>query len=142
MRRSPEYPLPELNEERRKELMTRTVYVKGFPKDDLSIDICLEFFKKYGTTPEDIILRRYLEKITKKWLFKGSIFATFKTVDQAAEFLKEPSVKIGEVEVVRAWQAKYLEEKRAETDERQKKNAAKKEKKQQKEVRSSFHIRT
>lgn len=49
IRRSPDLPLPVMNEERRQELMSRTVYCKGFPRDDTTLDNLLEFFSSYGS---------------------------------------------------------------------------------------------
>lgn len=80
VRRSPEVPVPEMNEERRKELSSRTIYAKGFPKDG-TLDDILKYFKKFDEV-ENIIMRKYQDRSTKKRLFKGSIFATFKTKEQ------------------------------------------------------------
>jgi lupus La protein len=80
VRRNPELPIPEMNEERRKELMARTVYAKGFPKDS-TLDDLLKFFKEHEEA-ENVIMRRYLERQTKKRHFKGSVFVTFKTKEQ------------------------------------------------------------
>lgn len=68
-----------MNEERRKELLSRTVYAKGFPKDS-SLDDLLTFFKQFDEV-ENLIMRRYQDRQTKKRLFKGSVFVTFKTKD-------------------------------------------------------------
>jgi lupus La protein len=48
IRRSPDLPLPVMDEERRQELMSRTVYCKGFPRDDTTMDNLLEFFSSHG----------------------------------------------------------------------------------------------
>jgi len=48
IRRSPQLPLPVMNEERRQELMSRTVYCKGFPRDNTTLDNLLEFFSPHG----------------------------------------------------------------------------------------------
>lgn len=69
-----------MNEERRKELVGRTIYAKGFPKD-LVLDDLLKFFKQYEEV-ENIIMRKYQEIKTKTRHFKGSVFATFKTKEQ------------------------------------------------------------
>lgn len=47
IRRSPNYPLPEYNEEYRKAQEARTVYVKGFPLTDTNIDKLKKFFNPY-----------------------------------------------------------------------------------------------
>jgi lupus La protein len=48
IRRNPNSPLPVFNEERRKELMTRTVYCKGFPVASTTLDKLLDYFNSYG----------------------------------------------------------------------------------------------
>lgn len=80
IRRNPEVPLPEMNEERRKELQERTVYAKGFPKD-IQLDELLKFFKEHGDV-ENVIMRKYLDRSKNQRVFKGSIFTTFKDKDQ------------------------------------------------------------
>lgn len=82
IRRSPEMPLPEMNEERRKELLSRTIYAKGFIKD-ASLDDLLKFFKQYEEV-ENIVMRKYQDRQTKQRIFKGSVFATFKTKEQVS----------------------------------------------------------
>ncbi|XP_063617925.1 la protein homolog [Cydia splendana] len=123
VRRSPDMPLPEMNEERRKEVQGRTVYAKGFPKDALLDDV-LKYFKQFEEV-ENVIMRRYQDNKTKKRLFKGSVFATFKTKEQAQKFLEQSDVKYGESELIRKWQEAYVAEKQEEY-------AAKKEKKEKK----------
>ena len=80
VRRCPDVPVPEMNEERRKELSNRTVYAKGFPKD-ATLDDLLKHFKQYDHV-ENIIMRKFQERSSKKRMFKGSIFITFKTREQ------------------------------------------------------------
>lgn len=77
-------PVPEMNEERRKELIERTVYAKGFPKD-VQLDALLKFFKEQGDV-ENVVMRRYLDATKKQRLFKGSVFATFKDKAQVTWF--------------------------------------------------------
>lgn len=74
-----------MNEERRKDLTSRTIYAKGFPKDAV-LDEILEFFKQFEEV-ENIIMRRYQDRQSKKKLFKGSVFATFKTKDQVGHLV-------------------------------------------------------
>lgn len=54
IRRSPERPLPIFNEEYRKMLEARTVYVKGFPLTDMNVDKFKIFFEPYK--PFDTII--------------------------------------------------------------------------------------
>ncbi|CAH0749240.1 unnamed protein product [Diatraea saccharalis] len=112
VRRNPELPIPEMNEDRRKELMARTIYAKGFPKD-ASLDDLLKYFKQYEEV-ENIIMRRYVDKSTKKRMFKGSVFATFKTKEQAEKFLDTKDLKHGDTTLIVLWQDKYIQQKQEE----------------------------
>lgn len=53
VRRHPERPLPEKNEETRKEVISRTAYVKGFPLD-MEMPALLEFFKGMNECVSDL----------------------------------------------------------------------------------------
>ncbi|XP_045511726.1 la protein homolog [Colias croceus] len=112
VRRNPEMPLPEMNEERRKELTARTVYAKGFPKDS-TLDDILQFFKQHELV-ENVIMRRYLDKQSKKKMFKGSVFATFKTREQATKFVETKGLKYKDTELLLLWQDNYLQQKQEE----------------------------
>lgn len=80
IRRSPEMPVPEMNEERRKELQTRTVYAKGLPRDS-KLDDLLKFFQQHGEV-DNLVMRKYLDRSKKQRIFKGSVFITFKNKEQ------------------------------------------------------------
>lgn len=120
IRRSPDLPLPVMNEERRQELTSRTVYCKGFPRDDTTLDTLLEFFSSHGPV-ENIQMRSFREKGTRKFVFKGSVFVLFKTKELAEEFLKKEAVKYNDVELIRKWQSDYHESKKQEYEKRSKK---------------------
>ncbi|XP_023942363.2 la protein homolog [Bicyclus anynana] len=130
VRRNPEMAIPEMNEERRKELTSRTIYAKGFPKHH-SLDEILKFFKQFEEV-ENIIMRRYLDRQTKKKLFKGSVFATFKTKEQAEKFLNTKDLKYEEQDLLVLWQDAYVVQKQEEYAAR-KDNKDKKKKNQDKE---------
>lgn len=131
LRRHPERPLPEQNEEHRKEVMSRTCYVKGFPLDS-DMNLLIDFFKGYDKVV-NIVMRKYHDKGTKEYKFKGSVFATFATKDQADVFLKLEKVEHKEVALIRKWQDTYNEEKREErTAHKKKKEAAKEEEEKEK----------
>ncbi|XP_037972604.2 la protein homolog [Plutella xylostella] len=112
VRRNPELLVPEMTEERRKELMTRTVYVKGFPKD-ATLDEMLSYFKTHGDV-ENVVMRRYLDRASKERKFKGSVFATFKVVEEAQKFLTLKDLKYKETELILRPQDEYLQEKQQE----------------------------
>ncbi|XP_045458874.1 la protein homolog [Melitaea cinxia] len=126
VRRNPELPIPEMNEERRKELAMRTIYVKGFPKE-ATLDEILKYFRQFDDV-ENIIMRKYLDRQSKKRIFKGSVFATFKTKEQAEKVVEMKDLKYNETELLILWQENYIEKKQEEY-------AAKKDKKKVKEVK-------
>lgn len=54
IRRHPDKPVPEENEARRKEVLKRSAYVKGFPTENFTIDTALDFFEQYNT--DDVVV--------------------------------------------------------------------------------------
>lgn len=132
VRRSPELPMPEMNEERRKELSQRTIYAKGFPKNS-TLDEILAYFKQFDVV-ENIIMRKFQERQTKKKLFKGSIFATFKTKEQAEKFINTKDLKYQDNELIILWQEDYMQKKQEEyTSKKEQKEKKQKEKEVQME---------
>ncbi|GAB1859755.1 La protein-like protein [Camponotus japonicus] len=124
IRRSPNYPLPEYNEEYRKAQEARTVYVKGFPLTDTNIDKLKKFFNPYKPF-ETIVMRKYQDNKDKVYKFKGSVFVQFETLDCAKAFMNIESIKYGDTELIRKWAANYNLEKAQEKEERRKKKADK-----------------
>uniref|UniRef100_A0A0K8TR23 Putative la rna-binding domain of la-related protein 3 n=1 Tax=Tabanus bromius TaxID=304241 RepID=A0A0K8TR23_TABBR len=110
IRRHPERPLPEHNEERRKEISSRTAYAKGFPLDAEMSDL-IEFFSPFEKVL-NINMRKYHDKRTKTYKFKGSVFVTFAKKEQCQEFIEKEKVEYKGVELLRKWQEQYLEEKK------------------------------
>lgn len=131
IRRSPKQPIPEYNEQYRKAQEARTVYVKGFPLTDTSIDKLKVFFALYKPFetivasileilyfsfiykifPEDFDrlddflisqMRKYQDK-DKNFKFKGSIFIQFNTLDGAKTFMAVESMKYEDTELIRKW---------------------------------------
>lgn len=132
LRRHPERPLPEQNEEHRKEVMSRTCYVKGFPLDS-DMNALIEYFKDYEKVV-NIVMRKYHDKGTKEYKFKGSVFATFATKEQADSFLKQEKVEYKEVALIRKWQEEYNEDKREERNAHKKKKEAAKEEEEKEKI--------
>lgn len=128
IRRSPNYPLPEYNEEYRKAQEARTVYVKGFPVNDTNIDKLKNFFNPYKPF-ETIVMRKYQDNKDKVYKFKGSVFVQFETLDGAKAFMNIESIKYGDTELIKKWAANYNLEKAQEKEERRKKKADNKSKK-------------
>ncbi|XP_055371436.1 la protein homolog [Condylostylus longicornis] len=125
VRRHPERPIPEYNEERRKEIHSRTAYVKGFPLDSEMSDL-IDYFNPYEKVV-NITMRKYLDKPTKSYKFKGSVFVTFAKKEQCEEFINKEKVQFNERDLIRKWQEKYVEEKREEIKSKKLKKGNKKE---------------
>lgn len=122
IRRHPERPLPEQNEETRKECISRTAYVKGFPLDVEMSDL-IEFFEDHQKVV-NIVMRKYMDKPTKVYKFKGSVFVTFLKKEQCDEFLKKEDLKFKEAELVRLWQDDYYASKKGEREAEKKKKVS------------------
>lgn len=131
MRRHPERPLPEQNEEHRKEVMSRTVYLKGFPTETEMSDL-IEFMLPYE--PANIVLRKYHDKPTKTYIFKGSVFITFATKEQSEKVLAE-ELKYKDTVLIKKSQEAYMEEKKEERIVKDKKRG-----KNKKEETASFEL--
>ncbi|XP_050083450.1 la protein homolog [Anopheles aquasalis] len=142
LRRHPERPLPELDEETRKEIYTRTVYVKGFaPQDGTTMNELVEFFQPYEKVV-NIVMRKYLDKPTKKYLFKGSVFVTFANTEQCEKFLAIEKLSYKGKELIRKMQNDYFVAKQAENKERQEKIEQRKRKKEEAQTLATAHLPT
>lgn len=111
IRRHPERPIPEQNEEHRKEVMSRTVYLKGFPTTTEMSEL-IDFFLPYEKAV-NIVLRKYHDKPTKTYIFKGSVFVTFATKEQA-ETVLAAELKYKDTVLEKKSQEIYLDEKKEE----------------------------
>ena len=60
-----------MNEERRQELMSRTVYCKGFPRDDTTLDNLLEFFSSYGLIENIQVMTSTILNFIYSWMSYG-----------------------------------------------------------------------
>lgn len=49
-------------------------------------------------------MRKHLDKAEKKWLFKGSVFAVFPSVEEAGKFLKLENLKYNDTDLLIKWQ--------------------------------------
>uniref|UniRef100_A0A1B0CHK5 Uncharacterized protein n=1 Tax=Lutzomyia longipalpis TaxID=7200 RepID=A0A1B0CHK5_LUTLO len=136
LRRHPDNPLPEQNEETRKEVQARTVYAKGFPVEGTTIEDLLEYFQPFEKVV-NIQMRRRPEKKDGNTVhvFKGSCFVTFATLEQAKEFVEKEKVEYKETNLLRMFKADYLEKSKLEHAEEKKKK-----KQQHKEEDSAFTL--
>lgn len=88
IRRNPDVPIPENSLEWWNEVKTRTVYVKGFAAPDTTLDEILEYLKPHGK-----IVNVVMRKTKEPKQFKGSIFATFSTVEEANNLVNSEEAK-------------------------------------------------
>ncbi|NP_955841.1 lupus La protein isoform X2 [Danio rerio] len=86
IRRDPNKPLPENNEEYRDALKHKSIYMKGFPLET-TLDDVKEWLADKGTF-ENIYLRKGPQKT-----FKGSIFAVLETEEAAKAFVERDDIK-------------------------------------------------
>ncbi|XP_019731888.1 lupus La protein isoform X2 [Hippocampus comes] len=86
IRRCPEKPLPELNDEYKDAVKHKSVYMKGFPLGT-SLDEIQEWLNGKGNI-ENIQMRRDMER-----QFKGSIFICFDTDESSKQFLERTDIK-------------------------------------------------
>lgn len=134
IRRKPSKPLPVYDEAYKKAQAARTIYVKGFPLQDVYIHHLKDFFKDFEPF-ENIIMRRYQDPKdkNKKLKFKGSVFVQFVTLDDAKKFMARESVKYGDQELIRKYSEDYSVEKAKENEERKQKGDSKGKKSSKKE---------
>merc|ERR1712109_52292 len=125
IRRNPELPIPEKEDDDAKKL--KTVYVKGFEKTNTTLDDLLGFFGKYDNVIH-VNRRTWVDRKDDSRNFKGSVFVTFKDKESAETFMALESVKNPEgEELIKKWQAEYFDEKAKEMEEkRAKKNSDRK----------------
>jgi len=124
IRRDPTIPLPENTEESKKALEARTAYAKGFDKEKTTLDELLDHFNSVDPSVVSIQMRNYADKKGKEkttWLFKGSIFITFKTKEDAEAFVECKDQYI-EATLLRLMQTDYFEMKKREHAEKRKGN--------------------
>ena len=97
------HPLPESQD-----LMPRSVYVKGFPKES-QLDDLLTFFKPYAGV-EAVRMRRF----PKSKDFKGSVFVEFASESDAKAFLDLDALMFNNQALIKMSKMAYLESKNRE----------------------------
>lgn len=110
IRRKLDNAIPVANQEFINEMIERSIYCKGFPKT-ATMDELLEFAATFG---DKVITKVTTRKIKNTKDFKGSLYFTFSTKEQADDFLKRESVKYNDVELERRWERDFLENKKKE----------------------------
>lgn len=113
IRRKLDNAIPVADQEFLNKMIDRSIYCKGFPKT-ASMDELLE----YAATLGDKTVIKVTPRRFKTKEFKGSLYLTFNTKEQAENFLKQESVKYNDVELERMWEKDFLEEKKKEYEEK------------------------
>lgn len=104
VRRRSDAPVPKLTAALQRELTNRSIYAKGYPKNTIFDDLIMHY-KKYDV--ETIIMRKFQRPPLYR-VFKGSVYITFKTREQAEKFMKGGQHEYqGQVLKV-LWQRDYL----------------------------------
>lgn len=86
IRRSPDKPLPEVNDEYRAAITHKSVYIKGFPLET-TLDEIQEWLNGKGNI-ENVQMRKNLQR-----QFKGSVFICFDTEESSKQFLERSDIK-------------------------------------------------
>ncbi|XP_050521981.1 la protein homolog [Daktulosphaira vitifoliae] len=129
IRRKPEKVIPIADQEYLNEMIERSIYCKGFPKT-ATMDELLD----YAASLKDFKITKVIPRKQKTKEFKGTLYFTFETKEQAEAFLKLESVKYGDVELEREWEKDFLDQKKVEYDQK----LARKDQKQKAETEKYF----
>lgn len=113
IRRKVDCSVPVANQEFLNELIDRSIYCKGFPKT-ASMDELLEFAATFG----DKIITKVTPRRLKTKEFKGSLYFTFNTKEEAEKFLNRESVVYNDVQLERMWEKDFLDEKKKDYEEK------------------------
>ena len=117
IRRKPNRPIPLNDENYRKNLNKRTIYIKGFPQTETIEDIT-DFLEEYGCV-DGVFLRKFKNPHTGS-IFKGSLFATFSKLEDATKFLEAPMVYYKDKELEKKTKDEFWKEKEKEQSEKSK----------------------
>jgi len=113
IRRKADIAVPVADQEFLNEMIARSIYCKGFPRT-ATMDELLEFASTFG----DKIITKVTPRRLKTKEFKGTLYFTFNTKEEAEKFLKLESVKYKDVELERMWEKDFLEEKKKEYEDK------------------------
>jgi len=122
LRRSPSLPVPDNSEESKREVEARTIYLKGFDKENTTLDELIDYFHNGYENVLNVQMRTWMDKKTKERCFKGSVFVTFKDEDSANKLAESKDVKYkdgGDALLIK-FQKVYFEEKSKELADKKK----------------------
>jgi len=105
IRRSKEKPIPEDTEERKQQIIERTVHCGGLPREGVEMYRILEFFEALHSVENVKALhRQHLSvKSSRKSGFTGSVNVTFTTRETAEKFIQGETVRYGDNDLTRKW---------------------------------------
>lgn len=108
VRRNPMHVLPKYNKHKREEIKARTVFIKGFPLDTTFDDIVmyLQLFEQIDI----IVMMKYKDRRSNNQYFKGSVQVTFKSKQQAENFLASNNNKYKDYTLYISSKEDYLEQ--------------------------------
>uniref|UniRef100_A0A2S2PSI4 La n=1 Tax=Schizaphis graminum TaxID=13262 RepID=A0A2S2PSI4_SCHGA len=103
IRRKPKIVAPVPKRSLFKEIVDRSIYCSGFPKT-ATVDELLEFAETFG---DNVITKTTFMRFNSK-AFKGSLYFTFSSKDEAEKFLEKKSVEYNGFEIERMWESDFL----------------------------------
>jgi len=130
IRRNPEKKIPEMNNDWKEEVQSRTLYMKGFPTEAV-LDDLIPFVDKICQS-ENVFMRRFRAPPS----FKGSIFVTYKTIEDCNKVLDSKGRKFKEEDdepIIIKFQKDYQDDKHKERKEKNKGGGMNEEKSAQKQ---------
>ncbi|XP_060872721.1 la protein homolog [Metopolophium dirhodum] len=103
IRRKPKITAPVPDRQLFKDIVQRSIYCSGFPRTT-TVDELLEFAATFG---ENVITKTTPMRFRSQ-AFKGCLYFTFSTKDEAEKFLARESVEYNGVEIKRMWENDFL----------------------------------
>ncbi|XP_050541211.1 la protein homolog isoform X2 [Daktulosphaira vitifoliae] len=104
IRRKPENVVPVTDDEYLNEMIKRSIYCTGFPKT-----ATLDELLNYAASLNDFNITKVTPRKLKTKEFRGILYFTFETEEQAEAFLKLECVKYGDVKLERKWAKDILD---------------------------------
>ena len=103
IRRNPSIPMPEFDESYKRDQNARSCYVKGFKIDEQNgFERIQEYLETFGS--ESVHLRPFMRTESPY----RSVFVTFKSQEQANDFLSNNETVFDDVELVKMTKTEYL----------------------------------
>lgn len=107
IRRHPQRPLSAKSADTKREIMSRSAYVKGFPCEITMVEL-IEFFQDHQHV-QDVSIRKYFDESTNTNRSNGEVFVTFGTHDECAAFLSQ-EVQYNHRTLITKWKSEQLDD--------------------------------